>query len=69
MTAKRITPILNVSNIQASIAWFEKLGWQAAFQCGEPPTFGGVCSGDCEIGSRSRVSPALRRFRRIGKHS
>jgi len=26
MLAKRLTPILNVSNIQQSFAWFEKLG-------------------------------------------
>ena len=28
MLAKRLTPILNVSGIQASFAWFEKLGWK-----------------------------------------
>ena len=28
MQAKRLTPILNVSNIQESFAWFEKFGWQ-----------------------------------------
>ena len=27
MLAKGLTPILNVSNIQESFAWFEKLGW------------------------------------------
>src|SRR5215470_2023936 len=49
MHAKRLTPILNVSNIQQSFAWFEKLGWQKAWDWGNPPTFGGVCSGECEI--------------------
>ena len=49
MTAKRLTPILNVSNIQESFAWFEKLGWQKGWDWGNPPTFGGVCSGECEI--------------------
>jgi catechol 2,3-dioxygenase-like lactoylglutathione lyase family enzyme len=49
MLAKRITPILNVSNIQDSFAWFEKLGWQKAWEWGNPAGFGGVCSGDCEI--------------------
>src|SRR5207244_13585747 len=49
MQAKRITPILNVSDIRESFAWFEKLGWQKGWDWGEPPTFGGVCSGDCEI--------------------
>ena len=49
MHAKRITPILNVSDIRASFAWFEKLGWTKAWDWGNPPTFGGVCSGECEI--------------------
>ena len=49
MRAKRITPILNVSNIVESFAWFEKLGWQKGWDWGEPPTFGGVGSGDVEI--------------------
>jgi catechol 2,3-dioxygenase-like lactoylglutathione lyase family enzyme len=49
MQARRLTPILNVSNIQESFAWFEKLGWTKAWDWGEPPSFGGVCSGECEI--------------------
>jgi len=49
MFVHRLTPILNVSNIQESFAWFEKLGWTKAWDWGEPPTFGGVCSGACEI--------------------
>jgi catechol 2,3-dioxygenase-like lactoylglutathione lyase family enzyme len=49
MNAHRITPILNVSNIEESFAWFEKLGWQKGWDWGTPPTFGGVCSGHCEI--------------------
>jgi catechol 2,3-dioxygenase-like lactoylglutathione lyase family enzyme len=49
MLAKRLTPILNVSDIQKSFAWFEKLGWQKGWDWGSPPTFGGVCSGECEI--------------------
>ncbi len=49
MIAKRITPILNVSNIQESFAWFERLGWKKGWDWGEPPGFGGVCSGECEI--------------------
>ena len=61
MLAKRLTPILNVSDIQQSFSWFEKLGWQKAWDWGTPPSFGGVCSGECEIflcengqGSRGR---------------
>ena len=49
MIAHGLTPILNVSNIQQSFAWFEKLGWQKGWDWGNPPTFGGVCSGKCEI--------------------
>lgn len=49
MDAKRLVPILNVSNIQESFAWFEKLGWQKGWDWGDPPTFGGVCSGPVEI--------------------
>ena len=49
MEAKGLTPILNVSSIEDSFAWFEKLGWQKSWAWGEPPTFGGVCSGDFQI--------------------
>lgn len=49
MTARRLTPILNVSNMEESFSWFEKLGWTKGWDWGAPPTFGGVCSGDCEI--------------------
>jgi hypothetical protein len=36
MHAKRITPILNVSNIVESFAWFEKLGWTKGWDWGTP---------------------------------
>jgi catechol 2,3-dioxygenase-like lactoylglutathione lyase family enzyme len=49
MLAHRLVPILNVSNIRESFAWFEKLGWKKDWDWGDPPSFGGVCSGDCEI--------------------
>ncbi|MBV8518053.1 MAG: bleomycin resistance family protein [Acidobacteria bacterium] len=49
MHAHALNPILNVSNIQESFAWFEKLGWSKAWDWGEPPRFGAVCSGACEI--------------------
>src|SRR5579871_620929 len=49
MHAKQITPILNVSDIVESFAWFEKLGFQKGWEWGKPPTFGGICSGECEI--------------------
>jgi catechol 2,3-dioxygenase-like lactoylglutathione lyase family enzyme len=65
MIVHRLTPILNVSNIEESFAWFEKLGWQKAWDWGDPPTFGGVCSGHTEIflcqnGQGSRGGPAPR---------
>ena len=61
MFAKRLVPILNVSNIQESFAWFEKLGWNKAWEWGDPPDFGGVCSGEyeiflCENGQGGRVT-------------
>lgn len=49
MLTKRLTPILNVSNLRESFSWFEKLGWKKGWDWGEPPTFGGVWSGTCEI--------------------
>jgi catechol 2,3-dioxygenase-like lactoylglutathione lyase family enzyme len=49
MQAKRLNPILNVSNFRDSVAWFDKLGWKLDWEWGDPPDFGGVCSGQCEI--------------------
>jgi catechol 2,3-dioxygenase-like lactoylglutathione lyase family enzyme len=49
MHAKRLNPILNVSSFRDSVAWFEKLGWTLGWDWGDPPSFGGICSGDCEI--------------------
>lgn len=49
MYAHRLNPILNVSNIEQSFAWFEKFGWEKGWDWGTPPTFGGVRSGQCEI--------------------
>ena len=49
MLAKQTIPILNVSNMQDSFEWFERLGWKKAWDWGDPPDFGGVCSGECEI--------------------
>ena len=49
MLAHRLVPILNVSNIRESFAWFEKLGWKKGWDWGDPPAFGGVLSGHSEI--------------------
>jgi catechol 2,3-dioxygenase-like lactoylglutathione lyase family enzyme len=68
MNLTAITPILNVSDIRASVAWFEKLGWRECWLWGEPPTFGAVGSGECEIflcqnGQGSRGGPLPRHAR------
>jgi uncharacterized glyoxalase superfamily protein PhnB len=58
-----VTPILNVSDIGASLAWFEQLGWKRGFTWNDggsiwhaaasnshgPAGFGSVCCGECEI--------------------
>ena len=61
MDAQHVTPIINVSDIAVSFAWFEKFGWTKKWDWGTPPTFGAVGSGKCEIflckdgqGSRGR---------------
>jgi catechol 2,3-dioxygenase-like lactoylglutathione lyase family enzyme len=68
MDAQRVVPILNVSDVEASFAWFAKLGWTRSFQWSASPggahvtpDFGGVVSGHSEIflcrdgqGSRGR---------------
>ena len=68
MKLEHLMPILNVSNIKESFAWFEKLGWKKSWDWGNPPTFGCVCSGDCEIflcenGQGSRGGPMPRHVR------
>lgn len=61
MIAHGITPILNVSSINDSFAWFAKLGWRKLWQWQGDGGFGAVGSGVCEIflcengqGSRGR---------------
>ena len=46
MYAKGLTPILNVSDIAATFAWFEKWGWKKLWDWGTPPTFGAVGAGE-----------------------
>ncbi len=60
-----ITPILNVSNVAESMAWFEKLGFRRCWDLGSPPAFGSVGAGEHEIfqclngqGGRGRSRPA-----------
>jgi catechol 2,3-dioxygenase-like lactoylglutathione lyase family enzyme len=49
MQPKRLTPILNVSNLQESFAWFEKLGWEKAWAWGEPEDLAVCAPVHCEI--------------------
>ncbi len=65
MKVERLIPILNVSNLAESFAWFEKLGWKKAWDWGDPADFGAVCSGESEIflcvnGQGSRGGPMPR---------
>jgi catechol 2,3-dioxygenase-like lactoylglutathione lyase family enzyme len=64
---RALTPILNVSSISESIAWFERLGWRRGFTWPEgeaDPGFGSVCADKVEIflcrgaqGSRGTKAP------------
>ena len=54
MQVQCLTPILNVSDIGQSFAWFEKFGWKKLWDWrppgpGSPVTFGAVGSGEVEI--------------------
>jgi catechol 2,3-dioxygenase-like lactoylglutathione lyase family enzyme len=53
VTVERVVPILNVSDVEASVAWFGKLGWNKGFDWrgtpGGPVEFGAVTAGDHEI--------------------
>lgn len=49
MIAHGLTPILNVSNIRESFAWFERFGWKKHWQWQGNGPFGAVTSGACEI--------------------
>ena len=49
MVAHGLTPILNVSDLARSFTWFQQLGWSKAWDWGDPPVFGAVRSGACEI--------------------
>jgi hypothetical protein len=49
MQAHAITPILNVSSLPDSFAWFEKWGWKKCWDWGMPPTFGAVGNGKVQV--------------------
>jgi catechol 2,3-dioxygenase-like lactoylglutathione lyase family enzyme len=60
---RSVTPILNVSDVAASLRWFEKLGWVRSFTWNDaggidgaadaneagPAQFAGVCAGEAQI--------------------
>jgi catechol 2,3-dioxygenase-like lactoylglutathione lyase family enzyme len=66
MKVERVVPILNVSDVEASLTWFAKLGWSRQFEWDSedpagPADFGGVSCDGVEIflcrdgqGSRGR---------------
>jgi catechol 2,3-dioxygenase-like lactoylglutathione lyase family enzyme len=49
MLVHHITPILNVSDISQTFAWFQKWGWKKLWDWGTPPTFGAVGSDNSAI--------------------
>jgi catechol 2,3-dioxygenase-like lactoylglutathione lyase family enzyme len=54
MKVQHVVPILDVTDIEASFAWFAKLGWSKGFEwyADDPvpgPAFGAVRCGDHEI--------------------
>jgi catechol 2,3-dioxygenase-like lactoylglutathione lyase family enzyme len=50
VNVRSVRPILNVSDIRASLAWFEQLGWKTTFvwddESGGEPGFAGTGAGD-----------------------
>lgn len=73
MAVKRVTPILNVSDVLRSLRWFESLGWTRAFAWNVggaipsaadknehgPADFAGVCYGEVDV-FLSQTGPANR---------
>jgi catechol 2,3-dioxygenase-like lactoylglutathione lyase family enzyme len=53
MKVEHVVPILNVTDVEASVAWFGELGWEPGFQWsgteGGPIDFGAVVADDLEI--------------------
>jgi len=65
-----VTPILNVSDLRASLDWFAQLGWETGFVWADDdktdPGFAGITAGQAEIfvcqdgqGSRGTHRPAF----------
>ncbi len=56
MKLTHLTPVLNVSDVPASLDWFEALGWERGFAWDDEggmrsdgPTFASIQSGEAEI--------------------
>ena len=49
MNVENVIPILNVSSMEETFAWFDKLGWTKQWDWGEPADFGAVGNGSSEI--------------------
>jgi hypothetical protein len=52
MHVSHLAPILNVSNLEDSFAWFAKFGWSKTWDWSPPggsPSFGAVGSGRAEL--------------------
>jgi catechol 2,3-dioxygenase-like lactoylglutathione lyase family enzyme len=49
MNVENVIPILNVSSMEESFAWFARLGWRKLWDWGDPPDFGAVGNGSSEI--------------------
>ena len=49
MKVHQITPILNVSDVAASLAWFEKWGWKMRWCSSSPLFFAAIESGHADI--------------------
>jgi hypothetical protein len=64
MKVVHLSPILNVADVPASLAWFELLGWRRTFTWNGPggiiagaadrneqgpADFAGLCNGECEM--------------------
>src|SRR5689334_1718614 len=71
MRVRSVTPILNVADLKAALAWFESLGWETQFTWADgrfgvdQPGFAAVASGHAEIflcldgqGSRGTRQPS-----------
>lgn len=56
---KSISPIFQVADLERAIAFYrDTLGFDVAWQAGEPPTHAAVCRDDVEISLEVAASPA-----------